>query len=160
MPKPTKAQGWLTDERLALLRHWKRSGLTDEEISEKIGIQPRTLRDWKNRYPPITASLKNGFEDLVVDAEEALYSRFKTQTLIEEKEEIWQGSDGQIKKHKIITKKQIPPDTTAIIFFLKSKANWKDGNEIKAVIEGINVDRRKKIEALFDAQEDETDTDK
>jgi len=166
MPKPSKVKGWLSEDRLNLLRHWKRNGLRDDEIAEKIGIRPRTLWDWKQAYPQISTALKNGFEDLVIDAEEALFSKFQIQTLTEEKEEVWQGPDGTIKKHKIVTKKQIPPDTTAIIFFLKSKANWKDGNEIRAVIDGISLDRRKEIEALFDAgskekaiKKPETETD-
>ena len=150
MGRPSKAQAWLTDERLSLLRSYKRAGLTDEQVAEKIGIKPPTLIDWKKRFPQVSEALKSGFEDLVANAEDALYSKFTVQTVTEEIEEAWVNADGEVKKHKTVKKKQVLPDTTAIIFFLKSKANWKDGNEIKAVIDGISFERKKEIEALFD----------
>ena len=120
MPRPSKATAWLAEDRLKLISHWKRNGLKDEEIAKNIGIRNTTLSEWKKRYPEINEALKKGFEELALSAEEALLSRFEIQTITEEKEEIWQDPNGGIKKHKTVTKKQVLPDTTAIIFFLKS----------------------------------------
>lgn len=146
--RPSKAEQWLTEDGLSLLTHWKRNDLTDEEIAKRIGIAPPTLKDWKNRFPPISEALKKGMTYAVADAEKAIVEKFKIQTLIEEKEEIWQNTDGNIKKHKIITKKQIPPDTTAIIFFLKAKAGWKDTTDTK-ISASITTERRKELEDFF-----------
>ena len=149
MPKPSKATAWLAEDRLKLLSHWKRSGLTDAEISEKIGIRPNTLRDWKVRYPSISDALKKGFEELALSAEEALLSRFEIQTITEEKEEVWQDPNGGIKKHKTITKKQVLPDTAAIIFFLKAKCGWRDNADLTKVANSITDERRKELDEAF-----------
>lgn len=152
MAKPSKAPAWLEKEKLSLLEHWKRNGLTDAEIAKKIGIAPYTLIDWKKRYPEISQALKKGFEDLLVSAEDALLSRFEIQTITEEKEEVWQTPDGGIKKHKTVTKKQVMPDTAAIIFFLKAKGGWRDNTDLTKSVESITNERRKELEEAFDAQ--------
>lgn len=128
--RPSKVQQWLTEDGLSLLTHWKRNDLTDAEIASRIGIKPPTLFDWKTRYPRISEALKKGMDYSIADAEKALVEKFKVQTLTEEKEEIWQDAEGRTKKHKIVTKRQVPPDTTAIIFFLKAKAGWRDNADI------------------------------
>ena len=152
MAKPSKAPAWLEKEKLSLLEHWKRNGLTDAEIAKKIGIAPYTLIDWKKRYPEISQALKKGFDDLLVSAEDALLSRFEIQTITEEKEEVWQTPDGGIKKHKTVTKKQVMPDTAAIIFFLKAKGGWRDNTDLTKSVESITNERRKELEEAFDAQ--------
>ena len=155
MGRPSKVDQWMTDDGLTLLTHWKRNDLSDLEIAKRIGISDKTLRTWKERYLPISSALKKGLEYCIADAEMALTSKFKVQTLTEEKEEIWQGEDGSIKKHKIVTKKQIAPDTTAIIFFLKAKGGWRDNYEIMdntaidkldKILEGIRIDAEESTE--------------
>lgn len=149
MARPSKADQWLTDDGLLLLEHWKRNDLSDAEIAKRIGISGKTLCTWKERYFQIYSALKKGLDYAVADAEKALVEKFKVQTITEEKEEIWQNDDGTIKKHKIVTKKQIAPDTTAIIFFLKAKGGWRDNFEITdntaidkldRILEGIRTD--------------------
>lgn len=149
MARPSKADQWLTDDGLLLLEHWKRNDLSDVEIAKRIGISSKTLGTWKERYLPISSALKKGLDYAVADAEKALVEKFKVQTITEEKEEVWQNDDGTIKKHKIVAKKQIAPDTTAIIFFLKAKGGWRDNFEITdntaidkldRILEGIRTD--------------------
>ena len=152
MPKPSKATAWLAEDRLKLISHWKRNGLKDEEIAKNIGIRNTTLSEWKKRYPEINEALKKGFEELALSAEEALLSRFEIQTITEEKEEIWQDPNGGIKKHKTITKKQVLPDTTAIIFFLKSKCGWRDNIDLSKTVNAITEQRRTELEEAFDAE--------
>ena len=152
MPRPSKAQAWLSDDRLKMLEHWKRNGLTDAEIATKIGIKPATLKDWKDRYPSISEALKKGFDDLIASAEEALMSRFEIQTITEEKEEVWQDGNGQIRKHKTVTKKQVMPDTAAIIFFLKARCGWRDNTDLTKTVNSITKERRKELEEAFNAE--------
>lgn len=149
MARPSKADQWLTDDGLLLLEHWKRNDLSDAEIAKRIGISGKTLCTWKERYLQISSALKKGLDYAVADAEKALVEKFKVQTITEEKEEVWQNDDGTIKKHKIVTRKQIAPDTTAIIFFLKAKGGWRDNFEITdnsaidkldQILEGIRSD--------------------
>lgn len=130
MARPSKAEQWQTDDGLALLEHWKRNDLTDAEIAKRIGIKPKTLQDWKGRFPLISAALKKGREYSVADAEKALHSKFEVTELTEIKVEEWTDAEGNEKKKTTTTVKQIPPDTTAIIFFLKAKGGWVEGEQL------------------------------
>lgn len=149
MGRPSKVQAWLSEDRLNMIRHWKRNGLTDEEIAKKIGIAPPTFKDWKDRFPDISEAVKKGFDDLLVSAEDALLNKFEIQTLTEEKEEVWQDASGGIKKHKTVTKKQVMPDTAAIIFFLKAKGGWRDNTDLTKSVNSITKERRREIEDAF-----------
>lgn len=53
-----KYEQWLEPEGLLKIEAWARDGLTDEQISQNIGINPATLYVWKNNYPKISESLK------------------------------------------------------------------------------------------------------
>lgn len=152
MGRPSKAQAWLSEDRLNMIRHWKRNGLTDEEIAKKIGIAPPTFKDWKDRFPTISEAVKKGFDDLLVSAEDALLNKFEIQTLTEEKEEVWQDASGGIKKHKTVTKKQVMPDTAAIIFFLKAKGGWRDNTDLTKSVNSITKERRREIEDAFSVE--------
>lgn len=52
-------QKWLEPENLLLLQGWKRDGLSDEQIAQKIGIAPRTLENWKKTTCSDYAVLKS-----------------------------------------------------------------------------------------------------
>ena len=51
---------WLEEDNLLLLQGWKRDGLTDEQIAEKIGVAARTLERWKAKHSQISRVLKIG----------------------------------------------------------------------------------------------------
>lgn len=159
--RPSKAQQWLTEDGLSMLTHYKRNDLTDAEIAKKIGIGAATFNDWKRRYPTISEALKNGLEYAVKDAEEALLLKFKPYTYEEEKIEMWQiptgeyGADGKPKmkvreQHVVKTKKTVMPDTTAIIFFLKAKGGWRDGQSPDTGRAVVTDKLRKEVEDFFD----------
>ena len=60
-----KYKEWQKPEKLILLTGWAQDGLTDKQIAERIGINVKTLYDWKNKYKTIDNALKQGKE--VVD---------------------------------------------------------------------------------------------
>lgn len=51
---------WLEEDNLLLLQGWKREGLTDEQVAEKIGVAARTLERWKASHSQISRALKIG----------------------------------------------------------------------------------------------------
>ena len=53
---------WLTEEKLTLLKGWKRNGLTDEQIAHNMGINVRTLWRWKAEHKEMKEALKIGKE--------------------------------------------------------------------------------------------------
>ncbi|QXL48864.1 small terminase subunit [Ligilactobacillus salivarius] len=70
-------QKWLEPENLLLLQGWKRDGLSDEQIAQKIGIAPRTLENWKKQHIQIMQCLKVGKEQANFIIENELFKKAK-----------------------------------------------------------------------------------
>lgn len=70
-------QKWLEPENLLLLQGWKRDGLSDEQIAQKIGIAPRTLENWKKQHVQIMQCLKVGKEQANFIIENELFKKAK-----------------------------------------------------------------------------------
>ena len=115
-----KINEWLEKDKLILLEGWARDGLTDEQIAKNIGINRTTLYDWKKKEINIADALKKGKEVIDFEVENALLKRALGYEYEEETYE-----NGILTKK---VKKQVPPDTTAQIFWLKNRKpnNWKD----------------------------------
>lgn len=120
----SKYQEWLTDDRLLRLAAWARNGLTDEQIAKNMGIASSTLREWKKKYPALSAALKKNKEVVDTEVENALLKR----ALGYEYDEVTIEVDSNGKQRKKIIKKRVPPDTTAQIFWLKNRNpnGWRD----------------------------------
>ena len=99
----SKAEYWLTEDGLILLKGWARDGLTDEQIAHNCGISTTTLYNWKNKHVEILEALKKGKEVVDYQVENALL------------------------------KKALVGDTTAQIFWLKNRRpdKWRDKQEAK-----------------------------
>ncbi|MBS4872259.1 MAG: transposase [Peptoniphilus sp. oral taxon 375] len=125
-----KYKEWLEEEKLSLITGWARSGLTDEQVAKNMGIAYSTLREWKKKYPAISASLKKGKEVVDFEVENALYKRAIGYEYEEEKTYI-QEVDGKVTKKKEIIKRHVPGDTTAQIFWLKNRKpkEWRNNPE-------------------------------
>ena len=119
-----KYEYWLTPEGLLKIEGWARDGLTDEQISENMGINRRTLTDWKNKYDPISLTLKRGKEVVDRQVENALLRR----ALGYEYEEVKEKFEGEELTERTVTKKEVVPDVTAQIFWLKNRKpdKWRD----------------------------------
>lgn len=140
-----KYKEWLEEEKLSLITGWARAGLTDEQISKNMGIAYSTLREWRKKYPAISASLKKGKEVVDFEVENALYKRAIGYEYEEEKTYI-QEVDGKVTKKKEVIKRHVPGDTTAQIFWLKNRKpkEWrnnpenKDSKENRVIIKGAD----------------------
>ena len=119
-----KYQQWLEQEGLTLLEGWARDGLTDEQLAAKIGINPATLYDWKNKYPKISEALKKGKEVVDIQVENALLKRALGYDYQEERIERSEKDGVKV----VQTIKHIPGETTAQIFWLKNRRpdKWRD----------------------------------
>lgn len=67
-----KINEWLEQDKLILLEGWARDGLTDEQIANNIGINRKTLYEWKNKESNISNRLKKGREVVDFEVENAL----------------------------------------------------------------------------------------
>lgn len=125
-----KYQEWLEPEGLLKIEGWARDGLTDEQIATNIGIAYSTLRDWRDKYPALSAALKKGKEVVDRQVENALLQRALgyeyTETTREYIPEL-----GEMHVTKKVTK-QVAPDTTAQIFWLKNRKpqEWRDKRDV------------------------------
>lgn len=123
-----KYEYWLTPEGLLKLEAWARDGLIDKQIAENIGITLSTLYEWKKTYPDISESLKKGKEVVDIQVENALLKRALGYVYEEKKVEV---SEDGTKVTKTI--KEVVPDTTAQIFWLKNRRpdRWRDKQDIE-----------------------------
>lgn len=133
-----KYKEWLEHEKLVLLEGWARDGLTLDQIAHNIGITIATLHDWKNKYSEISDAIKKGKEVSDFEVESALYRRAIGYEYEEITQEIRTDADGNKEKHTKKTKKFMPPDVTAQIFWLKNRKpqKWRDKQVIEANAEG------------------------
>lgn len=152
-----KYQEWLTEEGLLQLESWARDGLTDEQIAANIGISRKTLYEWKSKYSDICDTLKRGKEVVDIQVENALLKRALGYTYKEvTREKVFNPETGQyeLMPTKEVTK-EVVPDTTAQIFWLKNRRpeQWRDKRDVSVEGElntnnpfaGLSTDELRKI---------------
>lgn len=129
-----KYKEWLEKENLIKLEAWARDGLTDEQIAHNMGINAKTLYQWKKKFDPISKSLKRGKEVVDIQVENALYKKAIGGFAVEEQTIEELTPDGFIMTKRIKNKKYIPPDTAAMIFWLKNRKpdEWRDKREFES----------------------------
>jgi hypothetical protein len=129
-----KYQDWLTSEGLLKLEAWARDGLTDEQIAHNMGIGKTTFYRWKKDNREIRESLKKGKEVIDIQVENALLKRALGYEYTEKTKERIVNPETKVSK-MVVTKevtKEVLPDTTAQIFWLKNRKPdvWRDKKEI------------------------------
>ena len=94
-----------------------------------MGIHTSTVYEWKKRYKELTEALKKGKEVIDRQVENALLKRALGYKYTETKE--MTGDDGRT--IVTVTEKEVVPDTTAQIFWLKNRKpkDWRDKQEIE-----------------------------
>jgi len=117
------------EPRLIEIEGWARDGLIDEQIAKNLGVAYSTFKGYKKKFPALIASLKKGKEVIDREVENALLKRALGYTYTEKRHEV--GSDGKEKTTTII--KEVAPDTTAQIFWLKNRKPtvWRDRHDIE-----------------------------
>lgn len=127
-----KYHEWLTKEGLTLIEGWAKDGLIDEQIAANIGITTTTLYDWKKKYADFSDALKKGKETSDYEVENALY-KSATGYEYEERKEVQEVVDGVMRKRVEVTRKQVPPNATSAIFWLKNRKpdKWRNKQEIE-----------------------------
>lgn len=148
-----KYEYWMTPEGLLKLEGWARDGLTDEQIAENIGISRSTLNSWKDKYSDISDTLKKGKEVIDRQVENALLKRALGYEYTEVTKE-YIPDLGEMKVTKEVTK-QVVPDTTAQIFWLKNRKpnDWRDKRDVDLSgsvntnnpFEGLTTEELKKL---------------
>ena len=120
-----KYQNWIEPEGILKIEGWARDGLTNEQIAGNMGISRETLNQWSKKYPDISDALKKGKEVVDRQVENALLKR----ALGYEYDEITMEYGKETKR----VTKQVVPDVTAQIFWLKNRKpdQWRDKRDIE-----------------------------
>lgn len=154
-----KYSEWLTDEGLIKVEGWARDGLIDEQIAQNMGIAYSTLRTWRDKFPALSAALKRGKEVIDRQVENALLKRalgYQYDEITRELVEDLENGGMKLDITKVVTK-EVQPDTTAQIFWLKNRkpAEWRDKQQVEhsgevtnTVVEMTPEERQKRIAEL------------
>ena len=122
---------------LKLIERWKRNGASEEEIAKRLGIAYSTFNLYKSQKSELSEALKKGAEIVDTEVENALLKR----ALGYDYEEITKerNDSGELVVTKVVHK-QVVPDTTAQIFWLKNRCpdQWRDKLQVDARVTNDN----------------------
>lgn len=118
-----KVDFWLSPDGLQLISGWRQNGMTIQEITEKIGVDPRTFRAWRKKCPKMDEVLTVGVE---ISNAKAVNSLFKKVTGFYYDEITRELVEGEMRVTKIVTK-YVPPETKACLAWLfnRNSADWR-----------------------------------
>lgn len=133
MVRVAKYTEWLTREGLLQIEGWAKDGLIDEQIAKNMGVAYSTFKDWKKRFPDLSAVLKRSKEVVDREVENALFESAKG--FIYEEETV--TNTGEV----VTVKKYSKPNVTAQIFWLKNRKRneWRDKQEIEQTTRTIDI---------------------
>jgi len=133
-------------DKLILIEGWARDGLTDEQIANNLGIGKTAFYKYKKEHVNFANALKKGKEVIDFEVESSLLKRALgyeytevTKERIMRKDEKGQpitDIHGFPCYDMVVTKtvkKEVVPDTTAQIFWLKNRRpdKWRDKQEMQ-----------------------------
>jgi hypothetical protein len=130
-------------------RSLARKGKTNHQIAEALGVNLDTVQTWINTYPEFSEALKEGKAPADAKVERSLFQRAIGYKITEKK--VIQMPDGSTRKE--VTEKEVAPDTTAQIFWLKNRlpGEWRD----KQVLEHGGTDGQPiKVEMKLDIEKE------
>ncbi len=116
--------------RLRELAAAHEDGLTDEEVADYFGVTDRTVRNWAKRHPDFLQALIEARGVVDQEVERSLYRRAVGYRVPDKK--VIKDGDGNIIRTETTTK-EVLPDVTAQIFWLKNRKprDWRDKQEIE-----------------------------
>ena len=152
MAKKTKDVYEVTEKVIQKCERLAARGLTIIQIGASLGWSEETIHKKKRENPELAESIKRGQSKGIETVSNALFKRAKGYAYKETHEEIRPDKDGNPTNHTKIVKKQVAPDVTAQIFYLKNRdaENWKDKQDHK-----VSSDITLNIVSEFDAVKNE-----
>ena len=144
-----KYEEWLRPDKLLLIEGWARDGLSEEQIAHNMGISRSTLKEWKKKYPAISATVKKNKEVADREIENALF-KSAMGFISDEPEQTWvRKFNPKTNEYEMVLveekRKYIPPSQVAQIFWLKNRKPevWRDKQEI------VDTDALDKLDAIL-----------
>ena len=115
-------------------------GATDAELAEFFEVEVSTIDNWKKQYPEFLGALKAGKAIADIEVAEKLHSRATGYSWVEEQAIKVKTGRYEEKVEVVEVRREVPPDTTACIFWLKNRRrqHWrgKQDHELTGKDEG------------------------
>lgn len=104
-------------------------GARDSDIARFFEVEEKTINTWKKRHPEFLHSLRQGKDEADANVAKSLYQRALGVTVKETRVSGGGGDDEAPSATE--TTKELPPDTTAAIFWLKNRQRhlWRDKHD-------------------------------
>ena len=122
-------------DKLTLVEGWARDGLTNEQIADNLGIGKTTFYRMIKEHSELLEHLKKGKEVIDYEVENALLKRALGYKYEEKTYESIYNKELDMYTEKLTKRvtKQVAPDTTALIFWLKNRKpkQWRDKVDIE-----------------------------
>lgn len=133
---------WLEEENLMLIECWMRDGYTIEDVANKIGVEKKTLYDWRAQYPEIEKALRNGKEIIDYKVENALLKSALGYKKKEVKVTTTMRYGKVVETIKETTESEQAPNVTAIQYWLCNRQSnkWKSVNAKQNIFEDMVED--------------------
>ncbi len=122
---------------LKLIERWKRNGASEEEIAKRLGIAYSTFNLYKSQKSELSEVLKKGAEIVDTEVENALLKRALGYDYDETTKE--RNDSGELIVTKVVHK-QVVPDVTAQIYWLKNRCpkKWRDKLQVETSVTNEN----------------------
>lgn len=133
---------WISEDGLMLIECWSRDGYTIEDIANKIGVDKKTLYDWRSQYPEIEEALRNGREIVDYKVENALLKSALGYQKKEVKVTTTYRYGKVVETVKEVTESEQAPNVNAIQTWLynRQKEKWKNMNAKSNMFEDMVED--------------------
>ena len=110
-------------------RSLARRGCTVAEIAEAFGVSDRTVYRWSDAHPEFRQTLKESRGKADEAVVESLYAKAcgKARRVTKKIREVFDADGRKVKLTEVI-EETLPPDTTAMIYWLKNRQPelWRD----------------------------------
>lgn len=133
-PKPGRPTKYNPDLHPALGEAYAIAGFTVPQMAEKMGVAASTIKLWMEEHEPFSAAIKKGRALPDEKVERSLFELATGYEYDAEKPLVVAGPQGcgsevQIAKYR----EKIPPNATAIIYWLKNRRpdKWRDKQELE-----------------------------
>lgn len=152
MERPSKYETHVL-ARFNDIRDWCRDGLTNEQMSEKLGIHPASWYEYANKYPTFNELINWSKSVTINRVESSLFKLAMGYEYEEIKTIVEEDKNGKKRTRIEKVKRHQPPNPVAMIFYLKNRApnEWNDRREIIIDTKAAELERKQLFLQMIDA---------